>query len=50
MRVHGNWLEPPHGDLAGYWSIRVNQQYRLVFRWDDDAQEAIDVRFDDDHH
>lgn len=45
----GNMLERLKGDLAGYWSIRVNRQYRLVFRWNDETKEAYDVRFDDYH-
>jgi proteic killer suppression protein len=30
----GNHLEPLKGDQAGRWSIRVNQQYRITFRFD----------------
>ncbi|MCC7363232.1 MAG: type II toxin-antitoxin system RelE/ParE family toxin [Dehalococcoidia bacterium] len=43
----GNRLEALRGDLAGYWSIRVNQQWRLVFRWMEDG--AHDVRLMDYH-
>ena len=46
----GNRLEALQGDLLGHWSIRINQQYRLIFQWDDDAKEAYDVYFDDYHH
>lgn len=46
----GNRLEPLQGNLLGHWSIRINQQYRLIFQWDDDAKEAYDVYFDDYHH
>ncbi|OZG64186.1 toxin [Bifidobacterium hapali] len=46
----GNRLEPLKGDLQGYWSIRVNQQWRLVFRWDEINREATDVYFDDYHN
>jgi proteic killer suppression protein len=28
-----NRLELLKGDLAGFYSIRVNDQWRLVFRW-----------------
>ncbi|WP_101616717.1 type II toxin-antitoxin system RelE/ParE family toxin [Bifidobacterium margollesii] len=46
----GETLEPPRGDLQGRWSIRVNQQWRLVFRWNEtDNKEAADVYFDDYH-
>jgi proteic killer suppression protein len=34
MRIPpSNRLERLSGDLAGCWSIRINQQWRLVFRW-----------------
>ena len=29
----GNRLEPLRGDLEGYYSIRVNDQWRIVFSW-----------------
>ena len=29
----GNRLEALKGDLQGYYSIRVNQQWRLIFQW-----------------
>lgn len=44
-----NRLEALKGDLAGWYSIRVNSQYRLIFRWDDEEKEAYDVYFDDYH-
>lgn len=28
-----NRLEPLRGDREGQWSIRINQQWRLCFRW-----------------
>lgn len=36
----GNRLEALRGDRAGQWSIRVNNQWRLCFVWDDDAYEV----------
>lgn len=35
------------GDRAGIWSIRVNDQFRLTFRFADG--HAFDVRFEDYH-
>lgn len=35
------------GNLAGFHSIRVNRQWRLVFRWDSSRGEAKDVYLDD---
>ncbi len=43
----GNRLEALKGDYAGYYSIRVNQQWRLVFRWEGDT--AYDVSLVDYH-
>ncbi|MCC7382060.1 MAG: type II toxin-antitoxin system RelE/ParE family toxin [Deltaproteobacteria bacterium] len=39
----GNRLEALRGDRAGFHSIRVNDQWRIVFRWSDDGPEAVDV-------
>jgi proteic killer suppression protein len=48
MRVPpSNRLEKLGGDLAGFWSIRVNEQWRIVFRWNDTS--ALDVRLADYH-
>ena len=41
----GNRLEALKGDLKGLHSIRVNDQWRLVFRWQGD--DAHDVRLMD---
>ena len=43
----GNRLEALKGDLRGCYSIRVNDQWRLVFRWDDN--NAHEVRLMDYH-
>jgi toxin HigB-1 len=31
----GNRLEPLRGDRQGTWSIRINDQWRLCFRFED---------------
>ena len=36
----GNRLEVLKGDLQGYHSIRVNDQWRITFRWDDGAHDV----------
>jgi toxin HigB-1 len=33
LKSPGNHLERLKGDLAGYWSIRVNDQYRVIFQF-----------------
>jgi proteic killer suppression protein len=43
----GNRLEALKGDLKGFFSIRVNDQWRIVFRWE--AADAVDVRVTDYH-
>lgn len=43
----GNRLEALKGGLRGLHSIRVNDQWRLVFRWQDNG--AYDVRLIDYH-
>ena len=35
-----NRLEVLKGDLAGFHGIRVNDQWRLVFRWDDGVHDV----------
>jgi proteic killer suppression protein len=42
-----NRLEALMGSLKGFWSIRINQQWRIVFRWD--AGDAFDVKITDYH-
>ncbi len=42
-----NRLEKLQGDRAGTYSIRVNDQWRLVFDWD--GGEANNVAFIDYH-
>ena len=43
----GNRLEKLKGGRKGWWSIRVNDQYRVCFRWD--GNDAWDVEIVDYH-
>ena len=43
----GNRLEVLHGNLAGRHSIRINDQFRIVFCWKDG--NAHEVRITDYH-
>jgi proteic killer suppression protein len=36
----GNRLEPLAGDREGQYSIRINDQWRLCFRWDAGAHDV----------
>ena len=42
-----NHFEKLRGSLSGFHSIRVNQQWRLIFRWDGTRGAAHDVYLDD---
>lgn len=42
-----NRLEALRGDRKGFYSIRVNDQWRICFRWD--AGNAYDVEIVDYH-
>jgi len=43
----GNRLEALKGDLAGFHSIRINDQWRVVFRWTENGPVDVDIR---DYH
>ena len=43
----GNRLEALRGDLVGFYSIRVNDQWRIIFGWVDG--DAHDVQIVDYH-
>ncbi|GAB4410311.1 MAG: hypothetical protein Kow00123_23910 [Anaerolineales bacterium] len=43
----GNRLEKLSGDRAGQYSIRINDQWRICFRWRDG--DAYDVEITDYH-
>jgi proteic killer suppression protein len=38
-----NRLEALKGDLKGFFSIRINDQWRIVFRWTSSGPEDVDV-------
>jgi len=37
----GNHLERLRGDLLGLWSIRINKQWRIVFRWENGIASEV---------
>lgn len=39
----GNVLEALKGDRAGSHSIRINDQWRIVFRWTDDGPADVEI-------
>ena len=42
-----NRLELLKGKLAGFHSIRINKQWRIIFRWE--GQDAYEVKITDYH-
>lgn len=38
-----NRLEALSGDRRGQYSIRINRQWRICFRWDDDGPYDVEV-------
>lgn len=43
----GNRLESLKGRLVGFHSIRINDQWRIVFRWTDSGPAEVAIR---DYH
>ena len=39
----GNRLEALRGDRKGQYSIRIDDQFRICFRWVDDGAEDIEI-------
>lgn len=38
-----NFLEQLQGDRVGQYSIRINQQYRVCFIWDDNNAFNVEI-------
>ena len=45
--IRGNRFETLKGDRKGQYSIRINNQYRICFRWEE--ENAVDVEISDYH-
>lgn len=39
----GNRLEALKGDRAGQYSIRINEQWRVCFRWTEAGAEDVEI-------
>jgi proteic killer suppression protein len=39
----GNRLEKLAGDRDGQWSIRINGQWRVCFRWSENGPEDVEI-------
>jgi len=38
-----NHLEKLKGNLSGYWSLRINRQWRIIFQWDGRDVSNVDI-------
>lgn len=47
MNIPGWHLHPLKGKLAGHWSVRVNGNWRLLFRFEGEDAILVDYR---DYH
>ena len=41
--IRGNRLEALKGDRKGQYSIRINDQWRICFRWKENAAEEVEI-------
>ena len=39
----GNRLEQLKGDRKGQWSIRINSQWRICFRWENGYADNVEI-------
>ncbi|MGC2659690.1 MAG: type II toxin-antitoxin system RelE/ParE family toxin [Bryobacteraceae bacterium] len=47
--LHSNRLEALKGDRKGQYSIRINDQWSICFRWPKDARGPLEVEVVDYH-
>ena len=41
--LRGNRFESLRGDRAGQYSIRINNQYRVCFRWEEENVDDVEI-------
>ena len=39
----GNRLEPLKGSLKGFYSIRINDQFRIIFKWINNMAHDVSI-------
>lgn len=42
-RIRGNRLEALRGDRSGQYSIRINRQWRICFRWSNEGPYEVEI-------
>jgi len=43
MQPPGNRLEKLRGDRQGAWSIRINEQWRICFEWENGNADRVEI-------
>ncbi len=43
MAPPSNQLESLKGNFKGFYSIRINKQWRIIFRWKDGQAEEVQI-------
>ena len=43
VMLRSNRLEVLRGDRAGQYSVRINAQWRICFRWTDDGPSDVEI-------
>jgi proteic killer suppression protein len=38
-----NHLEKLSGNLSGFHSIRINKQWRIIFKWENDNASEVEI-------
>ena len=46
-QLPGARFEPKEGKMKGWYTIRINDRYRIMFRWSDNAAENVQI---EDYH
>lgn len=50
IRLFPGWrLHPLKGDLKGFWSLTVSENWRVIFRYDEASNTARDIDLIDYH-
>ncbi len=39
----GNRLEKLSGSLSGFYSVRINDQWRIIFRWSNGNADEVEI-------
>jgi proteic killer suppression protein len=43
QEIRGNRFEKPKGERHGQYSIRINDQYRICFKWENENAVGVEI-------